>query len=335
VNLRPAVWIVLAVLLAQSAHAEPDLAALLVHEDDVVREAAECQWVRLAPHLEVPSTLPTEVATRLRRGTRVRTRLASAARDSVAFWRAVEDALDPALARVSPAILDGIDPSPTVVAKTLATRVRAQEVAMRFCLEWSIYVSPETEALEESLSEVGSAAVPHLLRVLGANPWQAFVGSPPEVSAKMQGAAVRAVGLLKAPEAVPYLVLHSMGPSYTIEEWAVGTLAGWTGSPGAPPEKPDEAARKIADEWWPAHRHEHAETTRWLAADLLRSVHRDVADDLAGKPRSEEIGTAKNTDVSAIRRLARLLGREMAYPVDASVAQRLQSIRAFEASYVD
>lgn len=285
-----------------SAGGEPrianDLVVFLDHEDEVVRQEA----ARALLHYGFPAE--DALAAAVREGD---TSLAAAAGRVGRYFSLArqlrEDsllpqgpwlALEAARAEVEPALLAdvlalGLD-GPVKAREVLAARDHARNVALAFVRDWNEhYVEGSDEekrydALEARLLEAGSAAVPHLLRVLETDPRRAFLYTDPpppgEISARMQVRAIFGVSFLEAREALPHLLIHVRGPSLTASTnagAAFAKLAPLEGAEIAPFTQPDV---KRLDAWWTEHRSEFTSTRRDLEHALFRELRTLLAHEL-------------------------------------------------------
>ena len=173
----------------------------------------------------------------------------------------------------------------------LASLAAAREKARVFCRDWN---EIETEggddakrnaALRAELEKAGAAAVPYLLDVLVVPPQASFTVMEPEkgTTARQQVRAVFGLGFVNATAAVPYLVFHARGPSFTLCTNAQALVRRFAGSGAGDGAGEEEAAVKAIEAWWPAHRADYAigldhlvrSVLRWTR-DAVRSTDRET-----------------------------------------------------------
>jgi hypothetical protein len=209
----------------------------------------------------------------------------------------------------------------------------ARETARRFCLDWNEIETPGGEdakrnaALRAELEKAGAAAVPYVLDVLAVPPQASFGVMDPAkgTTARQQVRAVFALGFVDAKAAVPFLVLHVKGPSFTLctnAQAQVRRFAGIRAGPGAGDE---EAAVKEIETWWPAHRADYS-----LALDrLVRSVLCWTRDAVRSTNRDTvywaQFGPAA---------LERVLGCKIEFVPDDAAAANVARIDATEAKWL-
>jgi hypothetical protein len=166
----------------------------------------------------------------------------------------------------------------------------ADDVVRRFCRDWNEirFTGAAAEEhreeyrhydeLEAALARCGAAAVPGLLRILAVPPEMVFGEQHGERSARQQVRAILALSsVTKVPEAIPYFVLHAVGPSLTQSSDAALAAQVFVGqSFGA--ASMDAGDDKALLAWWAAHRADHDLVLDHLVQHVIAWARADLED---------------------------------------------------------
>jgi hypothetical protein len=238
----------------------------------------------------------------------------------VAYWLALDeiDQRYPAVQRES--LLGRALPDAAKRKARLDELVAARATAAKFCSEWNETYAPGSDeekryaALEAELKKVGAAAVPTLAEILAIPPQATFgvVEPHPGVSGRRQVRAIFGLLYLDAKDAAPYLVWQCRGPSYTESTNAQALVGKWF-VPAANAGGEESKRVETIEAWWKKNRAEHAVVLDHLVRTALRWTRDGVAD--------KNPAVAEGADFTA-RKLAELLGVNIAFPEDGDVAAK-------------
>ena len=225
-----------------------------------------------------PTGVGAESVLRARGARALSKRLAAAPRDSRAFWRLFEVALGAEWRELEPAIvLEATHRGPADRAALLSQRAEALGVVSQFCARGAEFFVPDGDPLAARLAALGPRAAPHLLHVLAYDPWSSFWGvgggafalTPP--GALEQGGAAVALGRLKVKEAVPYLLFHLQGPSFTVEGGAATALRDLSGV-AVPWGKDGRFDSAAVSAWWEGERKSRSVAIQDFVEDVLGAL---------------------------------------------------------------
>ncbi|MFO0933663.1 MAG: hypothetical protein U1E39_13275 [Planctomycetota bacterium] len=162
-------------------------------------------------------------------------------------------------------------------ARVLSERAQA-ELAYQECSGAALGDQKAQDLAVASAARWGNAIVPHALGVLAIPPWIAVAGWPAGSIVMQQRLAVRVLTALNARVAIPYLLVHVLGPSAMLQFDVLHALAQLTGDTawdGRDLSNLSElATQRLA--WWKREGKAHAEGARWCALAGL-SVAADFA----------------------------------------------------------
>lgn len=291
--------------------------------------------LRLARALQLAQRLrqaaPQDPQQRLLQDPQQRQPQAAPQRD-VAFWLAFDELVRELPAALRPALLQRTGMDAAAVEAAQRQLAAASAVVDRFCVDWNetrwmdeahAAENRRYDALEAELKAAGAAAVPRLLGVLSVPPDVAFSGWDPEqdVTARQQVRALLALSaVLRVPEALPYCVMHTGGPSLTQGSNAAMAVQLFAGRDfGA-------ALHELGDEdallqWWRAQTKDH----RFVLDHLVQHVVRLVERMYQSQGAKASVGLW-----CAVVRLERAMGRDVRPAADAGVELLEARLRELE-----
>jgi hypothetical protein len=261
-------------------------------------------------------------------------RLRAMHQEDAGFWLALEGLFQPGVTDEArnAALAEALGDT-AKIAPVLSHRKDACDAARAFCHDWDELYMEGTgekeryEAIKTKLTEQGAAVVPYLLEVLSVDPSIAF-GQTDEtggVTARMQVRAIFGVSFVSPREAVPFLVLHTHGPSLTSTSNASAVLGKLVRQEfGATYLNAGDLAK--IDGWWVAHRAEYDAGNDLLVPSLIDQLRTDQRLVLLGQTMQTEPQMRKGV----LKSLRRVTGTEFNFDPDADPATRETQIRTIE-----
>lgn len=275
-------------------------------------------------------------ATETARALTLARRLAAAKEDSVRFWLAYEDVRELAPTWLRESVYEAILADPVRRAELEKQRRSAKHAVDRFCADWNeMTPGPDSEEgqryliLEADLKAAGTAAAPHVLRILDADPHDAFPRMDPAlgITARMEVRAVFAAMYLELREALPQLLLLSEGPSLTLTSNAGSLFLRFTADETTVPfERPD--TRRLL-ELWAKHRKECEAGARSISRRLVADLRESLAEEVVTSP-DATAGPAWRPVAQKrfVSQLSLVRGEAFEFDEKAPVAKRLDQARA-------